>query len=1006
MKNALISIQILIIYIVVLLIIVVFVSIREQNRKYDKKKITNLTPEFKSNRQMYTNPYIVQRLRDSRNPNNFAAVSVFIENTGMSKATYIDNGIIDIPNQTLPYVPIPFKIFGPNPMQSIQEIYAISPLSLLYLPPIELLPGLCAYAAYGPFGLPDMSLTPSQISGSSQFNGVGGNSYRVSDGTWDMSQRWINGIQPPLTYWALVSSYSDSTSSAGLCSVPGQINQQKLQDTNTLLPCLPAGLISLVTYPNDDPSLNTSYQSNITKSDVGIIGIGTSASNTSTTSDMPMIYMWYSGLSYMPCSTNISVSSPLTQQSETFPTATCSEGYVSYSQNILNVANLISPCIAGDQTITGGVTNRSCGFGYLTCGYPIPLPTSTNFYILGLKTIQQYIYIYGTNGTYPTTSSIIRCLVSSPTLHQNSTVAIDTSFCSAGWYTVNGNIDFLDVVNFGYGPLVIFSYSSGVVEKMVQLSNLTIQIIDHSMLAAASPTTIPISLHARDTRVQAKIVSWKETLYSVWTPVIVGCVVTTSPRGVWLVGDVMNVGLDSNNAAQQYFELFISDQVLYTAYSSISTNYLPATNWIATLEHLPAGLSPVCIDGQNFVSTDNFTTRPVCPNNYYQNVIVPTDPTESYYPSTTILNRSAINTTNMSPYTSSVVTGFQLISSYVGIFGVGLVSGNAMRVPHIFPLDAVPERPDSINTMLDAYQYTGTPTTPVQHFACVVQSLVIDSGGEVKIDGVSYTPVVNLWNFEKNVFLIGSPTNVSSYEYGEGKHTFYQNRQPSGTTLKLGVSFGCSLLTMDIQQAGGLLYSDNATYNMQAAVMDTEGNVWVSPYQSDQFVIYEVGDIFGPELGDYYINAGSDGNHFYSSSIFALYQGYLLPYGWTQPYPNQSVDNLIAIQSTVNNYPSEFQAPIDKNSNPSTLQVLYSSGKETLVGALQTSPYIGNPAELDCVCFADAHDEYGNIYSNMTLYLIYMDATGVMRLLTGGFAWPSTTYYSSGILPSVLPDPI
>ena len=1006
MKNALLSIQILIVYIIVFFIIVIFVSILGRDRKYKEDVNTSKHQTMVGSTDIQI--YGIQRLRDSRNPVNFAVVSVFKENTGMLKATYIENGIVDIPNQIIPYSPVPFQIFGPDPTQTTQEVYAISPLALLYFPPIKVSTGgLYAYAAYGPFSLPYESFAPSQITGSSQFNGVNGAPYRGSDGAWYMTQRWINGIQPESIYWALVSSYADSTSSAGNCSVPGQTIKQKLQDSNTLLPCLPAGLISLITYPNDDPSLNASDQSNATKSDVGIIGVGTSACTTSPTSDTPMIYMWFSGLSYMPCSTTVTFTSPTSQQYESYPTATCSGDYVSCSQNITTVANLISPCIAGDQAINnGGITNRSCGFGYLACGYPIPLPPASTFYVLGIKTIQQYIYIYGTNGTYPATSSIVRCLISSPTLHPTSTVAIDTSFCSAGWYTVNGNIDFLDVVNFGYGPIVIFSYSSGTVEKMVQLSNLTIQIIDHSMLAATSPKTVPISLHARDTRVQAKIISWKETLSSVWIPTIVSCVVTTSPRGVWLVGDIMNIGLDSNNASQQYFELFISDQVLYTGYSSTPATYLPTTNWLATLEHLPAGLSPVCSDGKNFVSTDNFTIRSVCPPAYYQNVIIPNEPIESYYPATTIFNRSALNTTNMSPYTSDIVTGFPLISSYVGIFGVGLVSGNAMRVPHIFSLDAVPERPDSINTMFDAYQYTATPTTPTQHFACVVQSLIIDSAGAVTIDGNNYTPVVNLWNFEKNVFLYGSPSQISSYGYGEGRHTFYQNRQPSGTTLKIGVSFGCSLLKMDIQQSGGLIYSDYATYNMQAAVMDTEGNVWVSPYSSDQFIIYEIGNVLGPEFGDFYINAGSDGNHFYSSSIFALYQGYMLPGGWTQPYSNQSVDNLIAIQSTVNNYPSEFQAPTNPDSNPSTLQIVYSSGTETLVGALQTAAYIGTPAELDCVCFADVHDPWGNIYSNMTMYLIYMDATGVMRLLTGGFAWPSTTYYNSyGVLPPTLPNP-
>lgn len=526
---------------------------------------------------------------------------------------------------------------------------------------------------------------------------------------------------------------------------------------------------------------------------------------------------------------------PFCNDAYTTPSTSCSGGYN-------NASTGLDACLSQNNYMYG----QSCISGYGACGYPIPGATD-NFITLGFKTVSIYMYVWGYD---PTTvddgiySHICRCKIMYDTTTDKSSagpntyVEIDTTFGgnSTGWYSIAGSIDFLDVVNFGYGPLVIWSATTNIVDRMAQLSTVTIQIMDHSTYAANininMPNTIPISLFTRDTTHQAKIISYKETLENTWIPMLTGCLCTTTPRGIWLIGDVLqkNYGIDPrfstiDQSGQQYFELFISDQLLFTGPPGVTVYDLPpfpsfssnlnstaAANgcWIATLEHLPAGINPVCVDGTKFVSADNITTpRPVFPAYKYLQYI-PAD-------NTLLGLLTVMNTGPMSPFTiGGSSTGFPPdinTTTYLGIMGVGnpsgiIADGGGMRVPHWLQLDAVPERPDSVNTCDDFPHVPSNVPWQVRHYLYTVTSLYIDPAGVVTNEpvGIKYTPTTNLWDlscglsctaatllfyYDLDVAVVGTDQTWPS------QHWFIQHVLESGSPQVVkSVSLSCTLTDM------------------------------------------------------------------------------------------------------------------------------------------------------------------------------------------------------------------
>lgn len=505
----------------------------------------------------------------------------------------------------------------------------------------------------------------------------------------------------------------------------------------------------------------------------------------------------------------------------------------------------VDKCLAPDNFTYGDL----CISGYGACGYPIP-SAPPSFLTLGFKIISNYMYVWGYRTTISAGvffSEICRCKIMYDTTTDggiagpNTSVEIDTTFGgnSTGWYSIAGSIDFLDVVNFGYGPLVIWSATTSIVDRMAQLSTVTIQIVDHSTYTTSNNTinTIPISLFTREPSIQAKIISYKETLENTWIPMLTGCLCTTTPRGIWLIGDVLQkqygtdlrfstIEQELEQPGQQYFELFISDQLLFLGPPGFDPQFSPNLNstaaasgcWIATLEHIAAGKNPVCADGVNFVSADNLTPRPVFLNYNYRYVVK--------YSGTTM---TLMNTGPMSPYTiAGTKTGYDVsTTTYLGIMGVGnpskiIAPGGGMRVPHWLQLDAVPERPDSVNTCDDF------PDVPwqVRHYLYTVTSLYIDPAGVVKNEPVDikYTPTTNLWDLScglnitaPNIYLPEVVITATTDQNWPLSHWFIQHVLVSGSPQVVkSVSLSCTLT--DLGSVSNYSYTSDSpswsTYNL------------------------------------------------------------------------------------------------------------------------------------------------------------------------------------------------
>jgi hypothetical protein len=1003
----------------------------------------------------------------------------------------IANGVQTINCDSTQYGNGVFHMATSNINNSVQET-VLAPVGIFSFP------NACSasYLAYGPYNVG--SNIPMKLSGSKNATGSTGTNYRLDGGDWDPTQLWLSSIQPNpnnnYTPWALVSNTGQTdtvTKIEGTCA--GETSSAFLHsDTDIIMSCLPIGLMSLESCPT-----NSLIPTPI------IVGLGVlgglntcplTASPNDATAIQPIIYLWYWGgemVGLAPCSTTINTGpqETITAGGVTFPTVTCSTGLI--TQNAIpgpNGSFGTSICPGGLNTVFNGVDHclsgdnytyaDLCMSGYGTCGYPIPIPNpSSSFVTLGMKIIQNYVYVWGYNqGTIDgiNWSYICRCNITYDTANAglNTSVEIDPTFGgnSTGWYSIEGSIDFLDVVNFGYGPLVIWSATTTIIDRMAQLSTVTIQIVDHSTYTTSNNTinTIPISLFTRSPYIQTKIISYKETLKNTWIPMLTGCLCTTTPRGIWLIGDVLQprYGIDPrftaiDQSGQQYFELFISDQLLFCGppgdgnpQFSPNLNSTAAASgcWIATLEHLPAGINPVCADGVNFVSAypNNLTPRPVFPNYNYQSV--------PYYG----LNMTLMNTGPMSPYTiAGTRTGYGVsTTTYLGIMGVGNPSGinapgGGMRVPHWLQLDAVPERPDSVNTC-DDFPYI---PWQVRHYLYTVTSLYIDPAGVVTNEPVDikYTPTTNLWDLSCGLSVTASldytTVNITTTDqkWPMG-HWFFQHiLAPGSPQVVKSVSLSCTLT--DLGSVTGYsdtyvnnywytnypdypqnYYPSSVTYYMQMSFTDLAGRNYINT-QEYNLPDGMAGDIMNKQYG-----AGPEIVQYNLSTLAALTNYTQVAYN---TYDCQRFDGALA-QIILGTYTGAFLATWESTSSywgpavtnlPTDIHGLqYVDGNQYTpawsgVGAIGTTvpcgtvcrqtffmpdsfidnvttinssglisimPGMGPIKSLDCVTFNGCtYDQWGNPYFNNNMVMFYTAADLTTKFVIGGCYYTDPTVNSA-----------